>query len=306
VGPEARLLRYFLAVADELNFTRAAERLSIAQPALSAQIRQLEAQLGVQLLERTTRSVRLTDAGRAMHERGPAALSALEEVWEAARRAGRGEAGRLRIAYSPSAGYETVPRLVEALGARYPGVEVAAEVTPTAEIVRAVLDRRADIGVARTPVPADGVRLRLVRLERQGVLVPAGHGLARGPEVELSAVAEHPILVHPRAANPAHYDLLLELFRSAGLEPRLLERPVAFDPTQRVIRDGHAIGLVGASSLAGIADGLRWVPLADPAPRLEVQLVLRDGEPSPAVDRFERVAVAFAAAAGWLGAAETI
>jgi LysR family transcriptional regulator, benzoate and cis,cis-muconate-responsive activator of ben and cat genes len=289
-----------------LNFTRAAERLSIAQPALSAQIRQLEAQLGVQLLERTTRSVRLTDAGRAMHERGPAALSALEEVWEAARRAGRGEAGRLRIAYSPSAGYETVPRLVEALGARYPGVEVAAEVTPTAEIVRAVLDRRADIGVARTPVPADGVRLRLVRLERQGVLVPAGHGLARGPEVELSAVAEHPILVHPRAANPAHYDLLLELFRSAGLEPRLLERPVAFDPTQRVIRDGHAIGLVGASSLAGIADGLRWVPLADPAPRLEVQLVLRDGEPSPAVDRFERVAVAFAAAAGWLGAAETI
>jgi DNA-binding transcriptional LysR family regulator len=306
VGPEARLLRYFLAVADELNFTRAAERLSIAQPALSAQIRQLEAQLGVQLLERTTRSVRLTDAGRAMHERGPAALSALEEVWEAARRAGRGEAGRLRIAYSPSAGYETVPRLVEALGARYPGVEVAAEVTPTAEIVRAVLDRRADIGVARTPVPADGVRLRLVRLERQGVLVPAGHGLARGPEVELSAVAEHPILVHPRAANPAHYDLLLELFRSAGLEPRLLERPVAFDPTQRVIREGHAIGLVGASSLAGIADGLRWVPLADPAPRLEVQLVLRDGEPSPAADRFERVAVAFAAAAGWLRAAETI
>lgn len=306
MGPEARLLRYFLAVADELNFTRAAERLSIAQPALSAQIRQLEAQLGVQLLERTTRSVRLTDAGRAMHERGPAALSALEEVWEAARRAGRGEAGRLRIAYSPSAGYETVPRLVEALGARYPGVEVAAEVTPTAEIVRAVLDRRADIGVARTPVPADGVRLRLVRLERQGVLVPAGHGLARGPEVELSAVAEHPILVHPRAANPAHYDLLLELFRSAGLEPRLLERPVAFDPTQRVIREGHAIGLVGASSLAGIADGLRWVPLADPAPRLEVQLVLRDGEPSPAADRFERVAVAFAAAAGWLRAAETI
>jgi LysR family transcriptional regulator, benzoate and cis,cis-muconate-responsive activator of ben and cat genes len=306
VGPEARLLRYFLAVADELNFTRAAERLSIAQPALSAQIRQLEAQLGVQLLERTTRSVRLTDAGRAIHERGPAALSVLEEVWEAARRAGRGEAGRLRIAYSPSAGYETVPRLVEALGERYPGVEVATEVTPTAAIVRAVLDRRADIGVARTPLPADGVRLRLVRLERQGVLVPAGHRLARGPEVELSAVAEHSILVHPRAANPAHYDLLLELFSGAGLEPRLLERPVAFDPTQRLIREGRAIGLVGASSVAGIADGLRWVPLADPAPRLEVQLVLRDGEPSPAADRFERVAVAFAAAAGWLEAAETI
>jgi hypothetical protein len=116
VSPEARLLRYFLAVADELNFTRAAERLGIAQPALSAQIRQLEAQLGVQLLERTTRSVRLTDAGRAVHDRGPAALAALEDVWEAARRAGRGETGRLRIAYSASAGYDTAPRLVEAPG----------------------------------------------------------------------------------------------------------------------------------------------------------------------------------------------
>lgn len=302
VSPEARLLRYFLAVADELNFTRAAERLRIAQPALSAQIRQLEAQLGVQLLQRTTRSVRLTDAGRALHERGPAALSALEDVWDAARRAGRGEAGRLRIAYSPSAGYETAPRLVEALCERHPDIEVTADVMRTPEIVRAVLDGRADVGVARTPNPADGVRLRTVRLERQGVLVPAGHVLASSSEVELSALAEHPILVHRRAANPAHHDLLLDLFRRKGLEPRLVERPVAFDPTQRLIREGRAIGLVGASSAAGIADGLSWVPLAEPAPRIEVQLVLREGEPPPVLDRFERVAVAFAATAGWLEA----
>jgi DNA-binding transcriptional LysR family regulator len=302
VSPEARLLRYFLAVADELNFTRAADRLGIAQPALSAQIRQLEAQLGVRLLERTTRSVRLTDAGRAVRDRGPAALAALEEVWEAARRAGRGEAGRLRIAYSPSAGYDTAPRLVDALRERYPGIEVAAEVLPTPEIVRAVLDGRVDVGVARTPVPADGVRLRTVRVERQGVLVPADHPLASRPEVDLAAVAEHPVLMHPRAANPAHHDLLLDLFRRAGLEPRLVERPIAFDPTQRPIREGGAIGLVGASSVAGIAEGLRWVPLADPAPRLDVQLVLRDGEPSPVADRFERVTIAFAATAGWLEA----
>jgi LysR family transcriptional regulator, benzoate and cis,cis-muconate-responsive activator of ben and cat genes len=115
-------------------------------------------------------------------------------------------------------------------------------------------------------------------------------------------VAEHLILAHSRAANPAHYDLGLDLFRRARLAPRLVERPVAFDPTQRMIREGRAIGLVGASSVAGIADGLSWVPLADPAPRLTVQLVLRDGEPSPVADRFERVAIAFAAAAGWLDA----
>jgi DNA-binding transcriptional LysR family regulator len=237
-----------------------------------------------------------------VRERGPVALAALEEVWEAAQRAGRGEGGRLRIAYSPSAGYETAPRLVEAMGERYPGVEVAAEVLPTPEIGRAVRDGRADVGVARTPAPAEGVRLRTVRLERQGVLVAAGHPLADRAEVELTGVAEHPILMHPRAANPAHHNLVLDLFRRAGVKARLVERPVGFDPTQRWIREGRAIGLVGASSVEGMADGLRWVPLADPAPRLEVRLVLRDGEPSPVADRFERVAIAVAAAAGWLDA----
>jgi DNA-binding transcriptional LysR family regulator len=298
--PEARLLRYFLAVAAELNFTRAAETLGIAQPALSAQIRQLEAQLGVRLLERTTRSVALTDAGRLVQERGPAALGALAEVWDAARRAGRGETGRLRVAYSPSAGYQTAPTLVSAVRDRYPCIEVTAEVLPTPDIVRAVRDGRIDVGVARTPQAAEGVRLRTVRLEPLGVLVPADHALAGRREVGLAAIAEHPILMHPRSANPSQFDFVRELFGRAGLEPRFIERPVAFDPTQSLIRQGRAIGLVGASSADGLAAGLRWVPLADSAVRLVVELVLREGEVSPATDRFERVAVATAAAAGWL------
>jgi LysR family transcriptional regulator, benzoate and cis,cis-muconate-responsive activator of ben and cat genes len=298
--PEARLLRYFLAVAAELNFTRAAETLGIAQPALSAQIRQLESQLGVRLLDRTTRSVQLTDAGRVVQERGPAALATLAEVWEAARRAGRGESGRLRVAYSPSAGYETAPTLVSALRDRYPGIEVTAEVLPTPDIVRAVRDSRVDVGVARMPEAGEGVRLRTVRLERLGALVPADHPLGDRREVDLAAIAEHPILVHPRSANPAQFDFIRELFARCQLEPRFVERPVAFDPTQRMIREGRAIGFVGASSADGLAAGLRWVPLADPDTRLVIELVLREGEITPAADRFERVAVAAAAAAGWL------
>jgi DNA-binding transcriptional LysR family regulator len=303
MGPEARLLRYFLAVAEQLNFTRAAETLGIAQPALSAQIRQLEAKLGVQLLERTTRMVALTEAGRALLQGGPAALAGLEDVWEAARRAGRGQAGRLRLAYSTSAGYETAPRLVEALHERHPDIEVTTEVLPSAEIVRAVLEGQVEVGVARTPATAAGVRVRTVRQERQGVLVPAGHPLAALAEVELAAVAEHPILMHPRAANPAHFDFVGALFRDAGLSPRFVERPVAFDPTERAIREGRGLGLVGASSAGALPAGLCWVPLAGPAARVEVQLVLREGDPSPAADRFERIAVAHAAAAGWLDGA---
>jgi DNA-binding transcriptional LysR family regulator len=302
VDPEARLLRYFLAVAEELNFTRAAERLGIAQPALSAQIRQLEAQLGVRLLERTTRVVRLTDAGVIVQQRGPAALAALSEVWEAAQDAGRGQAGRLRVAYSPSAGYETAPTLMAALRERHPGIEIAAEMLPTPEVVRAVRDGRVEVGVGRSPAPIEGVRLRTVRLEPLGVLVPVDHPLAAHARVELSAVAEHPILMHPRAANPDQFDLVKALFGRAGLAPRFVEREVAFDPTQRMIREGRAIGLAGASSADGVVGGLRWIPLGDSTLRLVMALVLRAGEPSPVADRFERVAVATAARLGWLAA----
>jgi len=298
--PEARLLRYFLAVASTLNFTRAAETLGIAQPALSAQIRQLEAQLGVQLLERTTRSVQLTDAGRVVQERGPAALAGLAQVWEAARRAGRGETGRLRVAYSPSAGYQTAPAVVRAVRDRYPGIEISAEVLPTPDIVRAVRDGRIDVGVARMPEARDGVRLRTLRVEPLGAVVPADHPLAARGDVDLATIAGHPILMHPRAANPAQFDFVHALFDRSGLAPRLVERPVAFDPTQSMIRAGQAIGLAGASSADGLAAGLRWIPVADPDARVVMALLFREGDLSPTADRFERVAVATAAAAGWL------
>lgn len=303
VEPELRLLRYFLAVADELNFTRAARRLHIAQPSLSAQIRQLESQLGVQLLERTTRAVSLTDAGLALQERGPAVLSAVEETWDAARRVGRGVAGRLRIAYSLSASYGTAPHLVQALRDHHPDIEITTEVMPTLDIVPAVRDGRADVGVARTPPAASGVRLRTVRLDRQGVLVGDSHPFAELSEVDLASVAEHPISMHPRAANPSHYDYVVDLFRNVGLVPLLVEPVVAVDPGQRGILEGRYIGLVGAASSTGLAEGLRWVPLAEPTPRVRYSLVLRVGELSPVAARFERVALAVAADEGWLDGA---
>jgi LysR family transcriptional regulator, benzoate and cis,cis-muconate-responsive activator of ben and cat genes len=295
------LLRYFLAVAEELNFTRAAERLSIAQPAVSAQIKLLERQLGVQLLQRSTRSVELTDAGRVLAQRGPAALSSLDEAWDAARRVGRGEAGRLRIAYGPSTGYETTPRLVAALRERYPELEVAASVVSTPEIPRAVLDRRVDVGIARLPTPLPGVLLRTVRRERQGALLSRQHPLCELDEVPLAALGEYSILLHRREENVAHFELVQRMFAAAGVRLRIVEPAVGFDPSQQLLRESCAVGMVGESSRDGLAEHLRWIPLAEPAPRLAVQLVLREDDLAPAADRFERVAVATAAAAGWLG-----
>ncbi|MGW6565999.1 LysR family transcriptional regulator [Streptomyces sp. NPDC054975] len=299
MSPEARLLRYFLAVAEEGNFTRAAERLHIAQPALSAQIRRLESRLGVQLLIRTTRTVRLTEAGRAVLERGPAALEALDEVWESARRAGRGEVGRLRLAYSATAGYGTVPQLVEALAARYPEIQVSAEMTRTPDIAHAVREGRADAGVVRAAEPVPGVRLRLLREARQGLLVSADHPLAGAEAADLADAAAYPVLVHSREANPTHYDALVDMFVRAGRRPELVERPMAFDPTQRLLRDGRLMGLVAETSKDGLADWLRWIPLTG-APPQRVHLALPDGPLAPVAARFEETALTVAESEGWL------
>ena len=144
------------------------------------------------------------------------------------------------------------------------------------------------------------MRLRTVRLDPQGALVADGHPLAVRDAVELADVAEHPIVIHARAANPTHFDFIEGLFRSAGLTARFVERAVAFDPTQRLIREGRAISIVGESATDGLAAGLRWLPFAGDGVRLPVQLVLRAGEPAGVSDRFERVAIAHAASAGWL------
>lgn len=299
VTPDARLLRYFLAVAEEGSFTRAAERLHIAQPALSAQIRRLESVLGVRLFTRTTRTVRLTEAGQAALERGPAALEALEEVWEAARRTGRGERGLLRLAYSATTGYGTVPQLVEALAERYPEIRVSAEMTRTPALAQAIREGRADAGVVRTSPPVAGVRTRLLREAAQGLLVSEDHPLAGVASARLADAAAYPVLVHAREANPTAYDALVGLFAGAGARPELVERPIAFDPTQRLLRDGQAVGLVPETSRDGLADWLRWIPLED-APPQRIHLALPDGPLAPVAARFEETALELAAAEGWL------
>ena len=174
VQPELRLVRYFVAVAEERNFTRAAARLNMAQPPLSAAVRQLEAQLGVRLLERTSRQVELTAAGQLLLERGRELLATAENVFGAVRAVELEPAGLLKVGFSPAARHGLMPRLVETWAAAVPGVMVHTREDTTASLLRDVGGRRLDLVVAFRPQPVAGVASELLAEEPAVIHVGAG------------------------------------------------------------------------------------------------------------------------------------
>lgn len=298
---EMRRLRYFLAVAESLNFSRAAEQLHIAQPALSRQIRTLEQELGVDLLVRTTHHVALTDAGAYLLAHGPRLVDAADELWRSVGSFGSGEQGSLILAFGTSAGYETAPRLLESVRERLPDLQVSTRVLPLREVFDGLASGALDVGMVRCPPATSELEAHAVRLESQGVLMRDDHPLAASMSVGLEQVAEEPVLLHDREANPGHYDAVLDLFERADREPRLLVRDLVADLTYRPIVEGRAISVVGESVKDALPGRLRWVPLAPPV-AFEVSLLVRAHNRPAALDALLRAATESARALGWLDA----
>ncbi|HEY1712499.1 MAG TPA: LysR substrate-binding domain-containing protein [Solirubrobacteraceae bacterium] len=295
---DLRRLQYFLAVARERNFTRAAAQLHVAQPALSRQVRLLEEELGVALLHRTTHEFELTEAGAFLLDQGPAVLAAADELWRGVRTYGSGERGSIVIAYGASASYETAPKLFEALASRHPGVQIATSVKSVTEIVDGVTEGSIHLGLIRCP-PADSrLEARAIRREPQGLLVRRDHRLAGEATATVADLADEHVLLHPREANPGHYDAVLELCREHGFEPRVRLRSLSFDLSYTPVARGDAVAIIGESSRQGLPDELRWLPLSPPT-ALDVSLVARRYNRPPAVDRMLETAVEVSAVLGW-------
>jgi DNA-binding transcriptional LysR family regulator len=292
-------LRYFVAVAEHRSFSRAADELLIAQPAVSRQVAMLESELGVRLLDRSTHEVKLTAAGEALFERGTVLLRDADELWAATRKFGQGASARVTVGYSTSLGYETAPLLVRAVLEAVPDLTLEAVVMSSVELGDAVVRRTIDLALMRCPVANAELSATVVRRERIGVLVRAGHPLAGSASVELSDIRKERLALHERAANPKHFDLIAGACRAAGFEPRLMETTTPFDPGFSVVADGTAVGIVGESATQGLPAGLAYIPL-ETAPRVDVGLLMRRDQAEPHVLRAHDEIVAAAQAERWI------
>ena len=287
---ELRHLRYFIAVAEELNFSRAAERMHMAQPPLSAAIRQLERDVGVDLFVRTTREVRLTDPGRAFLAGARRTLEDADRAAEDARRAGAGELGRLRIAFSWSTRFETLPALGRAFRASHPDVELLAQEMWNARMPPAFRNGSIDIALSLCPEIAADLELAPIRKERLVALLPRTHPLAREEAIPLSALAAEDFIVFPREIAPRLHDAFMAIYRRAGFEPRVRNESFHTGWDLGVLAEIPAVGVAPQTVAGGLPDGIVGVALSEPTDSLETCLVWRADDTSPAVAAFVAVA----------------
>jgi DNA-binding transcriptional LysR family regulator len=262
---ELRQLRYFVAVAEELHFRRAAERLHVAQPAVSEQVRKLELDLGVKLFERTHRSVSLTDAGVALLDEARRVLRQTEVARQAARGATERAAMRLRVGYLPDTLPAAVPRALRQLATSLPAVQVDLHSAPAWRLVDDVRRGRLDAAITSLPAPTNG--LRSLPLGEQGAVValPAMHPHALEPEIAIARLAPERIVLLPYEVNPAFRNAVVAMCHAEGLAPTFVdvgEPRVEHALLAVVAGTGPAI-LPESVSERYATPGVRFVALAD-------------------------------------------
>jgi DNA-binding transcriptional LysR family regulator len=263
VLPDLRLIRYFVAVAEEGNVTRAAERLHMAQPPLSAAVRQLEQQLGVALLDRSSRQVRLTAAGEELLERGRELLNHADAVVGDVRAVERSPSGLLRGGASPAARFGLMPDLLERWSAAAPGVMVHIREDTTGALLRDVHQARLDLAVAFCPPEAALGELGSIRLrdEPAVVHVRSDHRFASRGHVALGELSAETLLVAGGKDSPGYTAAVLAACRGAGFEPRTRPDPYPDLGTQAV-REGLGVVLYVASAFGPRLQGSVLVPVA--------------------------------------------
>ncbi|MFF5159284.1 LysR family transcriptional regulator [Streptomyces sp. NPDC000348] len=288
--PEARpelplpQLHAFAVLAEELHFGRAATRLGIAQPPLSQQIRRLEEKVGHPLFHREPGSVTLTPAGRELLPAVRRALTGLTDGLSAARAAGSGRTGRLRIGFAASLALTVLPGLLRAFRQRFPDVHLDIHEMTTAPQIAALHGRTIDIGLLREPPTGEPeIGLRTVLTEPFVAVLPAAHPLAARRTVELARLADSPFVLLPREAGPLLHDRITALCAEAGFTPRIAQHAVEWQTVCALVETGLGVSLAPASIRRIRLKGVAFRAVAPGTARTRVAVAWRRNDPNPLV-----------------------
>jgi DNA-binding transcriptional LysR family regulator len=289
---ELRHLRYFVAVAEELNFTRAAKRLGINQPGLSLQIRQLEKELGTPLFYRRARSVELTNPGKLLLEEARLILKRVEQAETGVRRRARGESGQINIG---SAGgtyfHPLIPAIILEFRMNYPDVVMFPQASNTTLLAARMRAGQLDIAFVRLPI-SDTEELAIdVLVDEPTVLaVPTGHPLSRSTSAPLGAFAKETLVLFPREFNPGHYDSIMAACQRAGFTPILGQWAPQIVAVIPLVAAGLGVSIVPRSMRRILTDAVVYLPIDGDAPRAQIGLARRRDDRSRAVQNFVAIA----------------
>lgn len=286
---ELRHLRYFVAVAEELHFGRAAARLHLSQPPLSQQIQALERELGVTLFHRNRRKVELTAAGALMLPEARAALAQAEKAVLVARRAGRGEVGRLEIGFTGSAPFNPLlPQTVRRFRERWPEVHLTLNEMSTTAQFEALAAGRLDVGFLRPGQPMEmvGMDQRLLTREPLLAVMTAEHRLAAQASVRVADLAEEPFILHPRAIGTGLFDKVMALCAAAGFAPQVAVEAHQMSTVVTLAAVGMGVSIVPEALRRLNTPGVAFRPIDDPGAFMDLIAARRAGEAGTVVENF--------------------
>ncbi len=286
---ELRHLHYFIAVAEELHFSRAAARLHMAQPPLSQQIRQLEEELGFQLFHRTQRKVELTAAGHIFLAAVRQVLRSLDQAVQKGQQASRGEVGRLAIGFVSSTAYNILPPILQAFHRQTPGVKLELQELTTREQIQAVLSGKLDIGFVRPPVEAAELTATIIFREPLMVALPEFHPLRDRDTISIRLLVDEPFIMFPRPVAPGLHDQILSVCLQAGFNPQVTQEAIQMQTIVSLVAAEMGVAIVPLSLQNLQRQGVVYKPLQEVTPMVEVALIFRV-QPSPTVQRFVETA----------------
>jgi len=284
-----RHLRYFVAVAEELHFGRAAERLHMTQQPLSQQIRQLETELGVLLFHRTKRQVQLTEPGKAFLGEARQILQKADQAVEMVRQVAQGESGRLKVGFSGFATYSILPKVLRVFREFFPRVELELEEMTTSVQVQALQDQQIHLGMMIPPVPDATLNLELILREPFVVILPETHSLATQLELTLLDLANESFILVSRHLEPGYYDQCISLFQKAGFSPKVIQKASQKQTILGLVSAGMGVSLAPASIRNIQRTGVVYTTLNAPMSEVDLAAVWRQDEQSPILQKFLKV-----------------